>query len=58
MKQIVYQDWSGVGVDEVFVVSDEQIPENSGFVKVAEADHVLDALNGGRVHRLDAAFRR
>lgn len=27
-------------------------------MQVAKADHVLDALHRGRVHRLDAAFRR
>ena len=44
-------------VDEVFVVSDEQVPQDAGLVEVAEADHVLDALHGGRVHRLDAPLR-
>lgn len=44
-------------VDEVFVVSDEQVPEDSGLVEVAEADHVLDPLHRGRVHGLDATLR-
>ena len=34
-------------VDEVVVVSDEEVPEDAGLVEVAEADHVLDALHGG-----------
>ena len=53
----VYQDRSRVGVDEVFVVSDEQVSQDSGLVEVSEADHVLDSLNGGRMHRLDPALR-
>ena len=54
---LIYQNRSRVRVDEVFVVTDEQVPENSGLVEVAEADHVLHTLDGCRMHRLDSALR-
>jgi len=37
------QDGSGVGVNEVVVVPDEEISEDTSLVEVAEADHVLDS---------------
>lgn len=37
----------------MFVVADEQVAENAGFVEVAQTDHVLDTVDGRRVHRLD-----
>lgn len=45
-------------VYEVVIVSDKQIPQYSGLMQVSEADHVLDALDGGRVHCLDATLGR
>ena len=52
----IYQDGSSVCVDEVFIISDEQISENSSFVKISQTDHVLHTLDWGWVHRLDASF--
>ena len=40
-------------IDEVVVVSDEEVPQYPGLVQVPEADHVLHPLHRGRVHRLD-----
>ena len=44
-------------IDQIFIVSDEEIPEDSCLVKISEADHVLDTLDGGRVHGLDPPLR-
>lgn len=41
-------------VNEVLVVSDEQVPEDACLVEVAQADHVLHALHRCGVHGLDA----
>lgn len=38
---------------EFVSVSDEQVAEDSRFVEVAETDHVLHAVDGGGVHRLN-----
>ncbi len=40
-------------VDDLFIVADEQVAEDAGFVKVAQTDHILHAVDGGRVHGLD-----
>lgn len=40
-------------IDDAFVVADEQVAEDAGFVEVAQADHVLHSVDGGRVHGLD-----
>lgn len=40
-------------VDDAFVVADEQVAEDAGFIEVAQADHVLHPVDGGRVHGLD-----
>lgn len=37
----------------MLVVADEQVAEDAGLVEVAQADHVLHAVDGGRVHGLD-----
>lgn len=39
-------------VDEILVIPDEQVPQDTSFMEVAQADHVLDALHRRRVHRL------
>ncbi len=56
----IHRDENGarVRVDEVLVVADQEVPEDAGLVKVAEADHVLDALNGCRVHGFNASLGR
>ena len=43
----------GTNVDDALVVADEQVAEDAGFVQVAQADHVLHPVDGGRVHGLD-----
>lgn len=40
-------------VDDAFVVADEQVAEDAGFIEVAQADHVLHPVDGGRVHGFD-----
>lgn len=40
-------------VDDALVVADEQVAEDAGFVQVAQTDHVLHPVHGGRVHGLD-----
>lgn len=40
-------------VYEFFSVSDEQVAEDAGFVEVSQPDHVLHAVDGGGMHRLD-----
>ena len=42
----------------VSVVSDQKITKNPSLIEVTEADHVLDATNGGRVHGLDPPLLR
>lgn len=37
----------------MLVVTDEQVAEDAGFIQVAQTDHVLHAVHGGRVHGLD-----
>ena len=37
----------------MFIVADEQVAEDAGFVKVAQTDHVLHSVDGGWVHGLD-----
>ena len=44
-------------INEVSIVSDEQIAQDSSFVQVPQADHVLHPLYWGGMHRLDAALR-
>ena len=51
------EDGSCICIDEVVVVSDEEVPEDACLVEVAEADHVLDALHGGGVVVRDLAVR-
>ena len=43
-------------VDKIVLVSDEEVSQDAGLVEVAEADHVLDPLDGGGVHGLDPAL--
>ncbi len=45
-------------IDEVVIVSDEEVAEDAGLVEVPQADHVLHPLDGGGVHRLDPPLRR
>lgn len=40
-------------VDDVLVVADEQVSEDAGLIEVTQADHVLHAVDGGRVHWFD-----
>lgn len=35
-----------------------KVPKDASFVQVPESNHVLDAVYGGGVHRLDASVRR
>jgi hypothetical protein len=44
-------------VDEIFVVSNEQVPEYSGLVQIPQPDHVFDAVYGRRMHGLDPPVR-
>lgn len=43
----------GTNIDDVLIVADEQVAEDAGFVEVAQTDHVLHPVDGGRVHGLD-----
>lgn len=40
-------------IDDALIVADEQVAEDAGLVEVAQADHVLHPVDGGRVHGLD-----
>lgn len=40
-------------VYEFLSVSDEQVTEDSGFIQVTQTYHVLHAMDGGGVHRLN-----
>lgn len=42
-------------VDDAFVVADEQVAEDAGFVQVTQTDHVLHPVDGGRVHGFDVS---
>ena len=44
-------------IDEVVIVSDEEVAEDASLVEVPEADHVLHPLDGGGVHGLDPPLR-
>jgi len=44
-------------IDEVVIVSDEEVAKDAGLVEVPEADHVLHPLYGGGVHGLDPPLR-
>lgn len=43
-------------IDDTFAVADEQVAEDASFVEVAQADHVLHSVDGGRVHGLDVGI--
>lgn len=43
-------------IDEFFFVADEQVAEDASLVQVAELDHILDALDRGGMHDLDASI--
>lgn len=45
--------FENIYIYEFFSVSDEQVPEDSGFIQVTEAYHVLHAVDGGGVHWLN-----
>lgn len=40
-------------IDDTFGVADEQVAEDASFVEVAQTNHVLHPVDGGRVHRFD-----
>ena len=40
-------------VDEVVIVTDEEVPQYPSFVQVAQANHVLDSIHGSCVHGSD-----
>lgn len=44
---------TGTDIDDAFIVADEKVAEDAGFVEVAQADHVRHPVDGGRVHGLD-----
>lgn len=44
---------SNTHINDFLSVSDEQVPEDSSFVEVSQADHVLHTVDGGGMHRLD-----
>ena len=46
-------DCSDTHIYSFLSVSDQQVSEDTGFVEVSEADHVLHPGDGGGVHRLD-----
>ncbi len=52
MQLIVYAI-KNTYIDKIIIISDEKISKNSGFVQVSQGDHVLDPMDGGRVHCLD-----
>lgn len=45
--------FDNIYIYEFFSVSDEQVAEDSGFIQVTEAYHVLHSVDGGGVHWLD-----
>ena len=51
------EDGSCICIDEVVIVSDEEVSEDPCLVKVTQADHVLDPSHRGWVHRLDPTLR-
>ena len=44
---------TGTDIDNVLIVADEQVSEDAGLIEVSQADHVLHAVDGGRVHWFD-----
>ncbi len=44
---------AATNIDDALIVADEQVAQDAGFIEVAQTDHVLHAVDGGRVHGLD-----
>ena len=40
-------------INKIVIVSNQEIPQNTSFMEVSKANHVLHALDGGRVHGFD-----
>lgn len=43
-------------IDVTFFVSDQEVPEEPGFIEITEPYHVIHTLDGGGVHGLDGAL--
>ena len=54
---ISFQNKTRFYINEIIVVSDEKVSKDASLVKISEADHVLNPLDGGRVHGLDSPLR-
>lgn len=51
-------NWFYTYIDQIFVVSDEQISQNARFVQITQTDHILNAMYGRCVHCLNSAIWR
>lgn len=40
-------------IDDTFIVANEQVAEDAGFIEVTQTNHVLHPVDGGWVHGLD-----
>lgn len=50
---MLFTDRSGTNVDDAFIVADEQVAENAGFIEVTQTDHVFHPMDGSWVHGLN-----
>lgn len=50
------KNYSGVkdtNIDDTFIVADEQVAQDAGFIEVTQTNHVLHPVDGCWVHGLD-----
>ena len=45
-------------VYNIFIVSDEQVPEDSSLVEISQRNHVFDSVNGCWMHRFNPPLCR
>lgn len=50
--QIAFSTWTAY-VNEILIVSNEEVAQNASFVEIPQRDHVLNAFHGGDVHVSD-----
>ena len=53
----IIKDTKNTHVDEVVIVANEKVSQDSSFMKISETDHILHPLDRGGVHGLDPPLR-
>lgn len=52
-NHVLKHGYKSIYIYELFSVSDEEVAEDSCFIEVTKAYHVLHTVDGGGVHRLN-----